>query len=83
MLIDLSMALYFWCDNFEVYSTFSSVTLVGYEKLVKKDTSYIILIIMEHVHRLSCPFALLLVQIGLYAQHLSWSFFTYRFKKLK
>ena len=36
------MALYFWCDNFEtlfiveVYSTFSSVTLVGYEKLVKK-----------------------------------------------
>ena len=77
MLIDLSMALYFWCDNFEnlfiveVYFTFSSVTLVGYQKLVKKDTSYIILIIMEHVHRLSCPFALLLVQIGLYAQHLS------------
>ena len=34
MLIDMSMALYFWCDNFEnlfiveVYSTFSSVTLV-------------------------------------------------------
>ena len=42
ILIDLSMALYFWCENFEnlfiveVYSTFSSVTLVGYEKLVKK-----------------------------------------------